>query len=260
MRWSLLIASLILAARGLAQEGSFELFGGAVAGRVNLKSFDAFVTSYNEANRSQLDDELDDLGLSTGWQAGVAVHLTDAIGLSFSFMKQNATCSAALDDGTLRHFKHTFYTPLNLGIPITVGVVEIQPRLGFSQAHFRSWTEYEDGTISFGKERLLNGNYRTYGLFGGIDLAVRIPLGKVFRLAVGGSFQGVSGSDYTDPNWARALDVQTFHPDYLPTDYALWLDLAAQNELPSYDVEEAVKFKGTYYYGFASLVINFNDE
>lgn len=260
MRCPLIAASVFVASCGMAQEGSFELFGGVVAGRVNLKSFDAFVSSYNEANNVQLDDELGDLGLSTGWQAGFAIHLTRSIGLSLSYMKQNAACSAALDDGSMRHFKHTFYTPLNLGVPITVGVVEIQPRLGFSQAHFQSWTEYEDGTISFGKERLLNGNYRTYGLFGGIDLAVRIPLGRIFRLAVGGSFQGVSGADYTDPNWARSLDVQTFHPDYLPTDYALWLDLAAQNDLPSYDVEDAVKFKGTYYYGFASLVIDFNDE
>lgn len=239
-----------------AQDAYLSLWGGAVAGRINLPSFEEFRTSYNKVNANSLDSELGGFGMTLGWQAGATVMLTPHLGLSLGWLKHTTKTSGTLDDGSTRHFKHEFYTPINGGVVILAGPLEIHPRLGFCQANLRSWTEYADGTASYGNERLLNGMFRTYGLFAGIDLAARIDLSEKLHLAVGASWCGVSGSDYSEPNIARGVDTEPVYPGSIPTDWEQWLELSAANELTGYDVKDYVMLKGSWYHAFLNLVID----
>ena len=120
----------------------------------------------------------------------------------------------------------------------------------------RTWTEYEDGTMSFGNERALNGTYRTFGLFAGLDLIVRIKLSDSMQLGLGAGWCGVSGSEFIEPNTARRVDTEPAYPISIPTDWERWLYLRDVNDLPSYDVDEYVEFKGSWYYAFANLMVD----
>lgn len=256
MRPLLFLLLLTVCVHGHAQDRYLALWGGGVIGGINLPTFDAFRGSYDTENAGQLSSGLSGFGTTLGWQAGATVMISPHVGVSLGYMENTATASATLTDGSSRHFRHKLYTPVNGGFPILAGPLEIQPRLGFCQADMSSWTEYPDGTVSYGNERLLNGQYRTYGLFAGLDLAARIKLGEKLHLAVGASWCGVSGSEYSEHNTARGVDTEPFYPYYIPTDYGLWLDLNDANDLTSYDTDAYVKLKGSWYQAFVNLIID----
>ncbi|MBK6830779.1 MAG: hypothetical protein IPG92_08595 [Flavobacteriales bacterium] len=108
--------------------------------------------------------------------------LTKGIGFSLSYQQLRSNASASFTDGSTREFQLDVFTPINGGFLFRVKRFDIQPRLGFCEAYMRTWTEYEDGTVSFGNERALNGTYRTFGLFAGLDLAMRIKLSETMQL------------------------------------------------------------------------------
>jgi hypothetical protein len=251
-----LLLACLLAHAGRAQDEYLTIWGGAVASRLNLPSFDEFRTSFNLVNEGFSEDELSSFGLSWGWQAGGIVMLTEHIGISLCYMKQQAGTEATFTDGSARHLRHELYTPINGGVYVLAGPIGIHPRLGFCHAELHSWTEYSDGTMSYSNERLLNGEFRTFGLFAGLDLGARIKLGEAFSLAIGGTWFGVSGSDYSEPNIARSVDIEPFYPSSLPTDWDLWLDLSEANELTEYDVNDYVMLKGSWYGAYLNLMLD----
>lgn len=257
MRTTITIGLLCLGAGAAsAQDAYLTLWGGAVAGRVDLPSFEEFRTSFNIVNEGFAEDELSSFGLSKGWQAGATLMFTEHIGFSLGYMKQVTEAEASFSDGSSRHMRHKLYTPINGGIYVLAGPIEIHPRLGFCQAKMHSYTEYHDGTISYGNERLLNGEFRTFGLFAGLDLGARIRLGDAISICLGGSWFGVSGSDYSEPNTARSVDIEPFYPSSIPTDWERWLELSDANDLTSYDVNEVVKLKGSWYGAYVNLSID----
>lgn len=248
---------LLVAAHVAAQDdGYFTLWGGPQAGAVKMPTFDEFATSFNTVNQADLSSELGSFGIARGFQVGGTYMLTKGIGFSLSYQQLRSNASARFTDGSSREFQLDVFTPINGGILFRVKRFDIQPRLGFCEAYMRTWTEYEDGTVSFGNERALNGTYRTFGLFAGLDLAMRIKLSNSMQLGVGAGWCGVSGSEFIEPNTARRVDTEPVYPISIPTDWERWLALRAVNDLPSYDVDEYVDFKGSWYYAFVNLMVD----
>jgi len=251
---SLFILSLF--AIGLqAQESNLEAFGGALIGSTNIGSFKDFAKSYNEYIGSSVEKELPGLGFGVGYQYGLIYKIDRDVNLGFSlsYLTLYSRAAADLDDGSKRIFRHKYYTPLNGGVFFRSNYLELHLRLGFSQAELESVSEYPDGFQSYGKERTLNGVYKTFGLFAGADASFRVPITKKLSVRAGGAFYGVSGSDYNDPNWYRDVDLNGIYTDYLPVAYGEYMELAAQNNLTLYDTENVVKLKGIYYYAFINL-------
>lgn len=244
-----------LATAAGAQDTHLHLWGGPLAGAMNMSSFDAFGSSFNTVNQRDLTEDLGGLGFAVGGQLGATVMLTEHIGMSLSYQQHRSSASASFADGSSRHFRHDLYTPINGGFIIRAWHIDIHPRLGYCQANLRSWTEYADGTVSYGNERLLNGTFRTTGLFAGMDLGGRISLGEKMDLCVGAAWYGVSGSEFIEPNTARAVDHETVYPISIPTDWQRWLDLRAANDLTSYDTDDVVRLKGSWYYAYVNLMV-----
>lgn len=248
---------LLAAAHVNAQEdGYFTLWGGPQAGVVKMPTFDEFATSFNLVNQADLSSELGSFGIARGFQVGATYMLTKGIGFSLSYQQLRSNASASLKDGSAREFQLDVFTPINGGFLFRVKRFDIQPRLGFCEAYMRTWTEYDDGTVSFGNERALNGTYRTFGLFAGIDLAVRIKLSESMQLSAGAGWCGVSGSEFIEPNTARRVDTEPAYPISIPTDWERWLQLRDVNDLPSYDVDDYVELKGSWYFAFVNLTVD----
>lgn len=257
MKKTVLFAILLLVClTGKSQQGSLEAYGGGIIGSTSIGSFKDFAESYNSYLGSSVEKELPGLGFGMGYQYGLLYKMDKKvnIGLSLSYLSLYSRAAAELDDGSKRIFRHQYYTPLNGGVFFRNNFLELHVHLGFSQAELESVSKYPDGFQSYGKERTLNGVYKTFGLFAGADLSFHVPLSDRLSVRAGASVNGVSGSDYNDPNWFRDLDLYGIYTDYLPTEYGEYMDLAAQNNLTEYDFDtKVVKLKGIYYYAFINL-------
>lgn len=257
MRKGILFAIILLISLQLkAQRGSLEAFGGGILGSTAIGSFKDFANSYNDYLGSTVEKELPGLGFGTGYQYGLLYKMDKNVnvGFSLSYLTLYSRAAAQLDDGSSRIFRHKYYTPLNGGVFFRNNFLELHLHLGFSQAELESVSKYPDGFKSYGKERTLNGVYKTFGLFAGAELSFKIPITEKLVVRTGASFNGVSGSDYNDPNWFRDVDLNGIYTDYLPTDYGQFMELAAQNNLTEYDfATKVVKLKGIYYYAFINL-------
>jgi len=258
MRTILALLSLLIVTCGRAQDddGYFTLWAGPQIGVLNMPDFDTFAESFNRVNKNELASELEGFGITYGFQVGATYMLSKSIGFHLSYRHHRTSVSADFTDGSTRRFQHDLFTPLNGGLLVRIKRIDIQPRLGFCEAYIRSSTEYADGTVSFGTERRLNGVYRTFGLFAGLDISGRITLSDRMQLGIGAGWCAVSGSDYTEPNVSRTVDTETVYPIGLPTDWQRWLDVVAANELPSYDTDAYVHLKGSWYYAFVNLMVD----
>lgn len=257
MRLRSLLPLLLLAnAPVVAQDAYVNLWGGGLAGGISLPSFGEFRTSFDRVNAGFATGKFEDLSMTRGWQVGLSVMLNEHLGVSLSYMTHRSSTTVSFTDGSSRTMQHDLYTPLTGGIHIIAGPVVIHPRFGYCTAQMRSWTEYPDGTVSYGNERLLNGMFRTYGLFAGSDLGLRIKFSEAFGMVIGGGWYAVSGSDYDEPNTARIMDTEPVYPISIPTQWDRWLELRDANDLTSYDVNDVVKLKGSWYHLYVNLSID----
>ena len=235
----------------------FVLYGGPLYGNYSNKYFNQFVDSYNNySSGSGLTRSLSPWGSAIGYDVGASFYLIKNLGFSFGFTGFSATSVAEFNDGSKRHFKNSVFSPLIFGIPMRIWRFNIHPKMGFAKCLLESYYEYPDGTISYGKDKLLNGVYTTFDFCGEITLSFDILDLDHLKLEAGVSAFGMPGKveTYQDWDWGRSLDVNGY-PDGLPLDYAAW------NSDPfSYDVTAYVHPRAKFYYAFVNLRYHFKSD
>ncbi|HEY6162988.1 MAG TPA: hypothetical protein VI112_17285 [Bacteroidia bacterium] len=235
----------------------FVLYGGPLYGNYSNKYFNQFAESYNNYNAgSGVKTPLKPWGSALGYDIGAAFYLVKGVGFSLGFLGYSAHSVAEFNDGGKRHFKNSVFSPFIFGIPIHFWRISIHPKMGLANCVIDSYYEYPDGTISYGKDKLLNGVYKTFDFCGEITFSVDVITLEHLKLEVGVSAFGMPGKveTYDDGDWGRNLDINGY-PEGLPLDYGAW------NSDPfSYDVTAYVHPRSKIYYAFVNLRYHFKSD
>lgn len=210
---------------------AFEFYGGPSFGTFKSKSFNTFASSYNTANTSSgLTKEMKPLRFGSGYQFGAAIWLRGEVGLSTDVHHVSARTSAEFADGTKRLIHYYETVPVDFGVVFgKIDHFKFRLHAGLANEGIESGTEYPDGTVSYGKDRALNGVMRAFGFYGGLDFSAKIRLTDFAALELGLSFDGVAGKNelFNDWNWGKSLDL-SMPPTGLPLDVnAFFADRAA---------------------------------
>ena len=231
---------IIVITNCLSAQSIIDVYGGFNFGAFKNKSFNEFADSYNAyvGSTNSLVSEFKPLRTASGFNIGIAgyVYAVDglAVGISYNFMKLHAKSTAELTYGK-RHIEQLVSCPFNFGFPIKYGMIVFHPKLGVTNSDFAVYMEYADGTISYGGEKQLNGQYSSFGFIGDISLEVDlapedspIALNVGFSVTMGGGF-----SESTEWNWARSF-TSDYYPMGLPLDYESWQTTADSGDYTAY--------------------------
>ena len=230
------------------------IYGGPLYGFYGNKSFNQFATSYNTyltTNNVGISKELKPFNTARGYNFGVGAFITEGLGFSFGFVHFASSTKAEFTDGSSRHFTNTINTPLTFGMMFKGGPVTFHPKFGFAKALIESYYEYPDGTISYGKDKILNGVFTTWDFFGELNLSIDLISTDFLLVDIGASAYGMPSkrNTYTDWNWGKSLNYTGTYPTGLPIDYVEWSNAGLGN----YDVEKYVHPKSHFYYVFANV-------
>lgn len=255
--FSLLVTALFVAAELTAgdsgklramnediKSSKISFYGGGAAGFLIHSSFGNFVDSYNLYNGSSgvniLEDELKNFGTAYGYRYGIRMVLPVGIGFSFNYERMYSHTSVGIKTNYRRHFKHITNTP-TLGFVFQKENLRFQYNIGFCTPIIECSYEYPDGTISTGKERLLNGIYKGFSACMNFELAFRKSLGNHLHAEAGAQLTLFGMGTYTESNWERSLVYASnygfIYPTALPTDYASY----ASVPWDQYNEENVVK-------------------
>lgn len=214
------------------------------SGKVSSKSLDEFTNTFNAYHQSIITEPLDDLGMTYGWGAGMDYEVGGFFGaLRFSDVKANT--QVTYNSGGIRHFDLSqFMSTVTCGFG--KNLEEFAFHLGVGMAVGKdvitSYYEYADGTMSIGKDKILNGVYEGLHFSYVADLTAAVGLGGGFMIYAHldylfGSFAKL---DFTmdEWHWDKSLDAYYHTPEGLPLDYAEWMALQGTF---TYPVDKFVK-------------------
>ncbi len=217
----------------------FELYGGIHYGTFGNKSFTGFKDSYNAYYSSRgIIKELNTFKTGQGYQFGGVVNLSPELGFSYSVFNYTGKAVAQFDIGK-RHFEQKVKAPILLGFHIGGSKLSFVTKLGIANTAITSYYEYEDGTLSYGKDKTLNGIYISWGFMTEFYFEYRVfQIEKLHTLfVVGGGFSKQYkfgfAQDWNDP---RRFDLAGPYPDGLPLDFEQY-----QNDVANFEI-----YKGEY--------------
>lgn len=219
-------------------------YGGGAASMMIHSSFGDFVKSYNAYNGSSgvniLEEDLKNFRFAYGYRYGVRLVLPMGIGFSFNYERLYSHTSVGIKTDNRRHFRHITNTP-TMGFIFDKSKFRFQYNIGFCLPIIESSYEYPDGTISTGKERLLNGIYKGFSACMNFELAYKKPLGDHLQFEAGAQLTMFGMGEYTESNWERSIvyvsNYGYVYPTALPTDYASY----SSTSWDQYNEENIVK-------------------
>lgn len=244
-------------AGGDVESGFTFYFGGAAAFLLH-PSFGEFTDGYNSyygaSGLNILDKELKNFGGAYGYRFGMQYHSKMKIGFSVNYEQLVSRTSADITGGGKQHFTHVVRSS-SLGVSTLLNHFRFDFKLGIAAPVIESSYEYADGTISFGREQLLNGIYTGFSFYLGGEFAARFILTPRIALeggvAISGNFMGY----YEESNWRKGeVYVQNYgfvYPNRLPTDFDSYTTVSWDN----YDDKKAVKSTAVYPNLFLNLCI-----
>lgn len=216
-----------------------ELYGGLHYGTFSNKSFTEFKNSYNAYYSTRgIVKELNTFKTGQGYQFGAIVNISPELGFSYSIFNYTGKSFAQFDIGK-RHFDQKVIAPILIGFHIGGSKISFVTKLGIANTAITSYYEYEDGTISYGKDKTLNGIYKSWGFMTEFYFEYRVLQIDKLRtvLMVGGGFSKQYkfgfAQDWNDP---RRFDIADDYPDGLPLDYEQY-----QNDVANFEI-----YKGEY--------------
>lgn len=231
----------------------FNIYGGALGGFVRVKDFKQFAESYNAfygpGGQNILEGELGTFKLGTGYEIGASLRFGYLL-ISYSFVQLESHVEVGIQGGNKRHFTHVLQIPANIGFGYAGRYFYCQFKSGFATPVIECGYEYTDGTISYGRERALNGIYRGTCFSYGLDMEGRLPIGKFFALRAGVSFMAFSTGNYRDYHSNKSF---MGYPDQLPIDYGTW-----QANPAGYDSNNYVRARGITFFAYGGVSIGIN--
>ncbi|MCK6638884.1 MAG: hypothetical protein L6Q81_02275 [Bacteroidia bacterium] len=233
------------------------IYGGGATSLMIHGSFGDFVDSYNSYNGSSgvniLEEDLKNFRFAYGYRYGVRLILPMGVGFSFNYERLYSHTSVGIKTDNRRHFRHITNTP-TMGFILDKPKFRFQYNIGFCLPIIESYYEYPDGTISTGKERLLNGVYKGVSACMNFEIAYKKTLSDHLQLEAGAQLNMFAMGEYIESNWERSLvyvsNYGFVYPTALPTDYAAY----SSTSWDKYNEENTVKAKAIMPGVFIQLV------
>lgn len=228
-------------------------YGGYGFGMTRLGSFKDFADSYNSyygtSGQDILDSELKPFRTCSGYMFGGGIRIGPMC-FSMSYVQMKSVTEVDIKGGNKRVFTYGMRIPARIGIGFCIPYVIAEFTTGFGTPYLMAGYQYTDGTISYGRERSLNGIYKTVGFTFGANVAGKFPIAKIFALTAGFAVDGLWGFGFEDVNWNKIFHYSGSYSQYFPTDIEEW------NTNPgSYPRENAAQANGFSLYIWGGLTI-----
>ncbi|MCX6352482.1 MAG: hypothetical protein NTX03_11575 [Bacteroidetes bacterium] len=191
------LLTIMFAKEATSQQAVVHLFGGAGYVYTNNKTFVAFKKVYAAAFDSIKAQDWHTTTAPYYFNIGFSMGITHFIGLSIEYYQtfHKETFSLNMPEGKeFRHIETSYTTPFNFALWIASKKNDnlVNIRFGLVNAALRTYFEYPDGTISYGKEKILNGVYTANGLFAGIDYNIKLYQYKTHAMFLVAGINGYS--------------------------------------------------------------------
>lgn len=232
-------------------------FGGYGLGMMRVGPFKEFAESYNSfygpSGQNILDSEIKPFRTCAGYVFGGGIHI-GPMSFNISYVKMESSTSVDIKGGNKRVFTHAMRIPARIGIGFDNKFVMAEFTTGFASPYLKVGYQYYDGRISYGRDRSLNGIYKTTAFTFGVNVMGKLPFAKIFALSAGLAVDGFWGFEYQDTNWNKIFWMGSpGYSQYMPTDVNEW-----SNNPSAYPMDKAMKSKGFSAYAYGGLTIQIN--
>lgn len=229
-------------------------YGGYSYGMMRVKEFKTFAASYNSfygpGGQNILDSDLESFRSCRGYIFGGGIHIGPMI-LGVSTAHLVSTTEVDIKGGNKRVFTHVMRIPAKMDIGFGNKYISGTFSTGFGSPYLMVGYQYNDGPISYGGERSLNGIFKSTCITYGVNIAGKIPFAKIFALTIGFSFDAYRGFEYEDVNWNKIFWLGSpSYSQYMPTDVAEF-----SNSPSAYPLEKAMKSRGYNLYVYGGLTL-----
>ncbi|MBU0486932.1 MAG: hypothetical protein KKA07_09080 [Bacteroidetes bacterium] len=219
---------------------------GLRTGFVNSPDFRTFANSYNQVMVDDISKKLGGFSPSFGWTINADFRISSL----FTGMRLNriggGKAIVEYKNTSKRHFlfhQNLFVAETGVGFGEGGSLVAITAGLVVGTDYIESYFEYPDGTISYGKDKLLNGVYQDSHFGYLVCLHLGIPIGETISAYCNaeylfGGAGGSSKSTLDDAHNDKKMDGAFSWAEGLPLDYEEYLLNDPNFE---YDVEKYVR-------------------
>jgi len=215
------------------------------------KDIKTFQAGYEEIWQSSIDKSWHSSGIPYNLQVTALWWLNSFLGicLDYSFTKYQQEVNFIDDTKRVNIFK--VRNPIEGGFAVgKPGKIYANLKFGFATSTFSSIYYYKDGEKDMNYNSTLNGVYSANGFSYRVELLVKLTK-NIFLV---GSYGGISGSEYSDKNFLKGVDVRAgYESSFLPTDYPLFYSLSSTGSLYDYPIDQWSKLK----YSSASVGIQY---